>query len=403
MSECNFSDCIAAYKVFKMSKDRHFSNPDRAIESAVEWVKEKIGQNDKLIKLKLKLYKKTNHKSKDAAHRFNIFRNLCQRKDLQDIFDSLFGEVVQDPHPLSLVNFETLPQLTLEHPATECNVCGKTLKRKLQKNGTTAVVYQNVKGPTLAIHYTKECTRCNRKWEYGQIHQIRGTELIPLSELEYFQSSPSTFFNPDVFDEAGVLSMDCQTGMEKCAFVFNQRFEKQIQEIDDHLKKIQQQNTSQTKKSGNTLGKRDSAKLHRNRLSEAFYLYNLRSIIENELHHTHLTIKKEDVKKMNEKYEERITAHRNSQSQKQKKTRTDGKIRNAKNMGPNEIFHYLYQKYKEQIANCSLTIFEKVPVHKKKGHVYPGHFSVMIDGNVKSSRIVCAYPENCKLQGVFKI
>lgn len=402
--EVPLSASLTAYMMHNLVGNSYQSRKNQQInEKFAEMrntIKSKISKSQQNITenvLQLKLEKLFQIKGKPITSVLplprNIYNNLCKYHELKEKLDAIFSLKDNQLQFIDLSNGIGL-QIYETH-LTKCCSCDSKLIRITRNNGTICVSYCELEGPIVGISYKKKCsnTNCGMIYTYGET--ITNDKIIKnqLYDLEYFELTQHTYFKKSIFNIIKQFVLSGSGGIEKYVELYNFKHQEAIKSISQHLEHMHQ-----------NLGKRITAQLCTNRMSEAFYLATLQQELENQLQLT-IEIPKTIKNKIIEKKISRINIHRSSQNSEtlSQNSDTSSKTNDPKlTFTPDDMFNFLYEKYEDDINNIDSEILSKVPVDSEN-NVYPGHFVCVIDGNAKNVRKICAYPEDLRLRGMFFI
>ena len=396
------SSSLTAYMIHNLVGSSYLARKNHEINKKFEEIQNKIKQNiiETVHKLKLEKLFQISGKSTQFVLPLarNVYNNLCKYPDLNDKFDSMFS--LKDKQLQFIDLNKGIGLQTFEIQLTECCSCNSALIRITRNNGSICVSYGELEGPKVGISYKKKCSNknCGIIYTYGGM--ITNDKIIKkqLYNLEYFELSQHTYFKKSMFNIIQQYVLGGSGGIEKYVEWYNFKHQETIKLISQHLQKMQQ-----------NLGKRVTAELCKNRMSDAFYLATLQQELETELQLT-VEIPLRIKEKLIEKKTSRINIHRSlsqnsetfSQNSETLSQNSDNNfIKKPKKMTftPEDMFNYLYEKYEDQINNIDSEILSKVPIDPEN-KIYPGHFVCVVDGNAKNVRKICAYPEELRLRGI---
>ena len=378
---------------YQLRKKQQINEKFDLMQNIIQQKITKSEQNvpENILKLKLEKLFQITGKSTTSVLPLprNIYNNLCKYPDLKDKFDAMFSSKDIQLQFVDLNNGIGLK--TFETHLTKCCYCDSKLIRITKNNGTICMSYCELEGPKIGISYKKKCsnTNCRMIYTYGEI--ITDEKIIKnqLYDLEYFELTQHTYFKKSIFNILQQYVLSGSGGIEKYVEWYNFKHQDAMDSISQHLEQIHQ-----------TLGKRTTPQLCKNRMSEAFYLATLQQELENQLQHT-IEISTTDRNKLIQDKISRINVHRSSQNSESLSQNSDTSANKKKSkltFTPEDMFNFLYHKYEDEINNIDSEILSKVPVDSEN-QIYPGHFVCVIDGNAKNVRKICAYPEELRLRG----
>lgn len=357
---------------------------------------------DKFIELK---YKSARHisssKRKECAR--NIYLNLCESEEFYKKLKNTFTCLHKKEELINLENILVLK--TFESKRSHCIKCQTKLQRIERYKGTICVSYGKNEGPQVGRSFCKKCPECNTKYSYGAYEDENSKVRESLKDLDYYELSPKTYFEKSLFKHLiHHLFVVCK-GFELYAEAYNILHEETII-------KTKKQVELQEK----LLGSRQQSEptLEVNRLIEAFYLFTLQTELEQYCDQS-LIIEKDIEDQLVKEKKNRLNLHRNcskeKSSQELSQDSSEGSSQGSKriserkrtNLTNTDLFEYWYQKHEDIINATDHGILNWVPVNKKTGKPYIGHFIGMMDGNSKNIRYVCSYYEDDELEGKYNI
>lgn len=399
--EFNHSALLTAYIIWECSGSTYLTTTKkRCVKEIFKIMEEKVRKIDlistlKIPNIKLEILHKVSKRDQNKLDQVmktarNIYYNLCQNKSLQQQFKDIFSCLHRKTEFINLTNMLGMKSFESRHES--CIKCSTQLTKVDRYKGKICVSYTLHHGPQIGRSFLKKCSKCNMIYSYGCTETINSKLRNKLKDLEYFESSPFTYFEKELFESTQFHLFENHRGFEKKVAGYNFDHRHTINAIKQRLEL-----------NGETLGVRlgTNCKLETNRLIDAFYLYTLQKELEEQCN-IQLSISKYEEKQLKNKKQERIDLHRKtsktlSQSLSQEEKKGIGKADTF--LEHVDIFEYYYNKHQQNLKRIDSGIMNLVPVDSE-GEVCIGHFIVMMDGNAKNVRSCCSYHEEDAFQGM---
>ena len=281
----------------------------------------------------------------------------------------------------------------LETQNTKCQdvQCKGTIKRVFRpeddRKGSVCVIYDNILGPKIGISYKSHCSKCTAIYYHGYFTtKSNDTYYENISSIQFYQLSDSTFFNFNIFEEYKMLRFGNGVSCASFCDIYNKRFANQIK----CLKRI-------VKNGDGCMGHRTDGtlELEPNRLQEAFHLFGLQILINDDLQHTFI-VKNTLKQSLKLQKQQKIIVKPKKQddmSLKLDSTMDNSQSECKKNAQVTtvDLINGLYNDYAPQLNKIEPLCVKQVPV--KNGIVMHGAFGVYGDGNQTKQRKKCMYPK----------
>ena len=340
------------------------------------WIRKNLGKLIPLCQQKLKFAEqKIRFPLKNLKNdvEWNVFLNVCEQETLRLELNNLLNvkRITFDSIDFS----SNLVEEVMETKRTICPSCMHPLIRKFQykknKKGTIGIKYSNKVGPILTINYVHQCSNenCDGVFYHNRYIVDKVLHFEKVEECNQMNSK-SSFFDDDIIEECTNFNHD---GVSTASYVekWNMRFEDRINEIESHLKSINQ-----------TLGYRKSsdASLTENRLNDAVFFRRFQIAIEHDLKQPQPSIHLNEIIAYQLKKNNKIIINADYAE----------KTLNNEWIDCNDLFNLLFDKYGHLLDSASMEWVKFVPI--KNGEILKKHFLVEGDGSVKINIARCSYP-----------
>lgn len=379
---------------------------DATFADVEEYVQKNIINNafqipTEFIEFKHKDRHNTSSKNNHCAR--NIYLNLCENDEFYKKLKNTFTCLHKKEELLNLKNILVLK--TFESKRSHCIKCQTKLQRIEKYKGTVCISYGKTEGPQVGRSFIKKCPECDTRYSYGGYEDENSKVRESLKDLDYYELSPKTYFEKSLFKH-----------LMHHLFILCKGFELYVESYNILHEETILKTKIQAEIQEKLLGSRQQSEpiLQANRLIEAFYLFTLQNELEQHCNQS-LIIERDVETQLVQEKKKRLALHRNCSKEKSSQelsqdsfeessqgSKRIGKRKRA-NLTNTDLFEYWYQKYEHLLDSIDDGTLNWVPVNKKTGKPYIGHFIGMMDGNSKNIRYVCSYFEDDQLEGKYNV